>query len=213
MAKMYINPNVKKGHLNPELQGHFSEHLGRCIYEGIYSDDMSVLKNLRASDVHGNRITLHEDNGHTYDLKISDGLAFDLQELASKDAWERKNRYGICKVRMKGAYSDSIFKVEYRKTSSPEAAKFSYYAKLRKIADEYLEHKILPLQLYVSGVMHRIILALEAHGLSVEEAFAENARNRYAYEIISAELRRCNYTGYIGNFREMVKGHVDSFCA
>ena len=36
MAKLYVNPKIQRGHLNPELQGHFSEHLGRCIYEGMY---------------------------------------------------------------------------------------------------------------------------------------------------------------------------------
>lgn len=34
MFKMYINPNIKKGHINKELYGHFAEHLGRGIYEG-----------------------------------------------------------------------------------------------------------------------------------------------------------------------------------
>ena len=46
MAKLYINPNVQKGHLNPELQGHFSEHLGRCIYEGLYVGDNSDIPNV-----------------------------------------------------------------------------------------------------------------------------------------------------------------------
>lgn len=46
MAKLYINPNVRKGHLNPELQGHFSEHLGRCIYEGIYVGEHSDIPNV-----------------------------------------------------------------------------------------------------------------------------------------------------------------------
>ncbi|MCM1045754.1 MAG: alpha-N-arabinofuranosidase [Candidatus Gastranaerophilales bacterium] len=46
MAKLYVNPNVKKGHLNPELQGHFSEHLGRCIYEGIYVGEKSDIPNV-----------------------------------------------------------------------------------------------------------------------------------------------------------------------
>jgi len=35
MAKLYINEKNKKGHINPELYGNFSEHLGRCIYEGL----------------------------------------------------------------------------------------------------------------------------------------------------------------------------------
>ncbi len=46
MAKLYVNPEVKKGHINPELQGHFSEHLGRCIYEGIYVGENSDIPNV-----------------------------------------------------------------------------------------------------------------------------------------------------------------------
>ncbi|MCH5275773.1 MAG: alpha-N-arabinofuranosidase [Lachnospiraceae bacterium] len=45
MYKLYINPQNKKGHLNRELQGHFSEHLGRCIYEGIYVGENSSIPN------------------------------------------------------------------------------------------------------------------------------------------------------------------------
>ena len=33
---LYINPNVAKGHIRKALQGHFSEHLGRCIYGGLF---------------------------------------------------------------------------------------------------------------------------------------------------------------------------------
>lgn len=53
MAKLYVNPRVKKGHINPELQGHFSEHLGRCIYEGIYVGENSDIPNVNGmrSDV------------------------------------------------------------------------------------------------------------------------------------------------------------------
>lgn len=46
MAKLYINPKVKKGHINPETQGHFSEHLGRCIYEGIFVGKDSPIPNV-----------------------------------------------------------------------------------------------------------------------------------------------------------------------
>ncbi len=45
MVKLYVNPKVTKGHINPELQGHFSEHLGRCIYEGIYVGEDSDIPN------------------------------------------------------------------------------------------------------------------------------------------------------------------------
>ena len=43
--KLFINPKNIKGHINPELQGHFSEHLGRCIYGGIYVGEDSDIPN------------------------------------------------------------------------------------------------------------------------------------------------------------------------
>ena len=45
MAKLYINEKNKKGHINPELYGNFSEHLGRCIYEGLYVGEDSEIPN------------------------------------------------------------------------------------------------------------------------------------------------------------------------
>jgi hypothetical protein len=112
---------------------------------------------------------------------------------------------------MRGAHKDSVFKIEDRRTASKTSFKFSYYARLRKIAKEYLEYGLLPLQLYVSGIMHRIKLELEKNNISLEEAFSDNSRNKMAHLIISKELMRCNSSIEIGNFREMVKGHLDSF--
>ena len=45
MAKLYVNAAVKKGKVNKEIQGHFSEHLGRCIYEGLYVGENSQIPN------------------------------------------------------------------------------------------------------------------------------------------------------------------------
>ncbi len=45
MVKLYINEKDKKGHINPEIYGHFSEHLGRCIYEGLYVGEHSEIPN------------------------------------------------------------------------------------------------------------------------------------------------------------------------
>ena len=47
MAKLYINEKNKKGHIRPELYGNFSEHLGRCIYEGVYVGENSEIPNTR----------------------------------------------------------------------------------------------------------------------------------------------------------------------
>ncbi len=46
MAKIFINEKNKKGHINAEIYGHFSEHLGRCIYEGLYVGEDSDIPNV-----------------------------------------------------------------------------------------------------------------------------------------------------------------------
>lgn len=46
MAKLYINEENRKSKIEPEVYGHFSEHLGRCIYEGIYVGEESDIPNV-----------------------------------------------------------------------------------------------------------------------------------------------------------------------
>lgn len=195
-----------------EYNSLYYELLFSCIWNGVYSDDLSVIKNMRKSDIDDNgMITLREDNNHTYKIKIPEKLAMDLKKLADITMWQRPNRYGICNVEMRGVYNDSIFKVEHRSTSSNGSYRFAYYSKLRKIAKEYLEHSLLPLQLYASGIMHRIKIELEKNNITLKEAFSDNNRNRLAYSIISKELIRCNSGTETTNFRELVKGHLESF--
>lgn len=45
MAKLVIHPSKKQSKINKEIYGHFSEHLGRCIYEGIYVGEDSPIPN------------------------------------------------------------------------------------------------------------------------------------------------------------------------
>ena len=195
-----------------EYNSLYYELLFSCIWNGIYNDDLSVIKNLRSSKIDDNGIVaLEEDNGHTYKIKVPEKLASDLKQLANISAWQRPNRHGICNVEMRGVYKDSVFKVEHRTTSSNGSYRFTYYSKLRKIAKEYLEHSLLPLQLYTSGIMHRIKTELEKNNISLAEAFADNSRNKIAHLIIQKELIRCNSSVEVGNFRELVKGHLDSF--
>ncbi len=46
MAKLVINETNKLGEVAPEIYGHFSEHLGRCIYEGLYVGENSDIPNV-----------------------------------------------------------------------------------------------------------------------------------------------------------------------
>lgn len=44
---MVINSLCKKSKINKEIYGHFSEHLGRCIYDGIYVGEDSSIPNVK----------------------------------------------------------------------------------------------------------------------------------------------------------------------
>lgn len=47
MNKLIINADIKKNRINKNIYGHFSEHLGRCIYEGIWVGEDSPIPNTR----------------------------------------------------------------------------------------------------------------------------------------------------------------------
>lgn len=47
MKKYLINPNQKLSKISREIYGHFSEHLGRCIYGGLYVGEDSEIPNIR----------------------------------------------------------------------------------------------------------------------------------------------------------------------
>lgn len=183
----------------------------RAVYEGVYSNSMNVLKNLRISDISNNEISLNEDDGTSYTIEVSEDLIRDLKILANIDKWERRNRYGICRVNMRGVHSDSIFKIENRTTAADDAHKFAIYSRLRKISNEYLGYTLSPYQIYISGIMNRIKINLEKEGIQLDEAFSHNNRNRVAHNIVVNELERSHFDSGISNFREIVKGHIDIF--
>ncbi|SEI01027.1 alpha-N-arabinofuranosidase [Halobacillus karajensis] len=43
--RMVINTDISKGKINRNIYGHFAEHLGRCIYEGIWVGEDSPISN------------------------------------------------------------------------------------------------------------------------------------------------------------------------
>ncbi|MDO5417426.1 MAG: alpha-L-arabinofuranosidase C-terminal domain-containing protein [Lachnospiraceae bacterium] len=46
MTNIIIDERKTEGHINPEIYGHFSEHLGHCIYGGIYVGENSEIPNV-----------------------------------------------------------------------------------------------------------------------------------------------------------------------
>lgn len=176
------------------------------IYYGIYSDDLSALKNLRASDIDGTSVHVGDI---VIDVPIE--LSRNLLSLADSNTWWRNNRYGAYKVGTKGLYDDSCFKVESRNGTIEHTYRYSYYRMLRKIAKEYIGRGLTPLQLYVSGIMSRLSKRLDDIGVTLEDAFSDNNKNRSVSRIIRDELDYSGYDIEVRNFREMVKGHIDTF--
>ena len=41
-----VNPTMPRAFIHPEVYGNFSEHLGRCIYEGVYVGENSTIPNV-----------------------------------------------------------------------------------------------------------------------------------------------------------------------
>lgn len=46
MARIVLNPNRSKGTIHKNIYGHFSEHLGRCIYQGFFVGKDSPIPNV-----------------------------------------------------------------------------------------------------------------------------------------------------------------------
>lgn len=176
------------------------------IYHGIYSDDLSALKNLRASDIDGTSVRVGD-----IVLDVPVELSMNLLSLADDSSWWRNNRYGAYKVSTKGLHDDSCFKVENRNGTTEYTYRYSYYRMLRKIAKEYIGRSLTPLQLYVSGIMCRLSKRLDDIGVTLEDAFSDNNKNRSIGRAIRDELDYSGYDIEVRNFREMVKGHIDSF--
>lgn len=195
-----------------ETNSLYYQTLFRVIYEGIYCEDMSVIANLKASDIHGNIIELHKDNGYSYKILLPDNLIENLKELAQLYKWERKNRYGIYKIEIAGRYPDSCFKIESRKDDSDTTYRFGYYNKLRYIRKKYLEdNNMLPSQLFISGIMYRICLELDKKNILIKDAFSSENRDRTVSNIIKKELSRCECDMPVRAFREQVAGHLEIF--
>lgn len=47
LEKLVINASVKKEKIDKNIYGHFAEHLGRCIYDGIWVGEDSQIPNIR----------------------------------------------------------------------------------------------------------------------------------------------------------------------
>lgn len=199
------------------LNPFYTQTLFRCIYEGIYSRDFSVLINLCASDIRGNIVTCHPKCGSAYDIEISDALANNLRILSETHSWMCRNGYNEFPRDISGEHPDSCFKVENPRQRenrrSPLEDRYinTYRTRLREIVSTELGYNVSAYDIYVSGIMYRISIKLSAQGFSVCDAFSKNNRNGVIKQIIEGELHKCNYKGTVSQFKRLVEGHLELF--
>lgn len=188
--------------------------LARCIYEGIYNDDLSVLMNLRQCDIHGNIVTLRPDNGSSYDLEISPELAEDLIELSKIFIWKRDNHFGtISETQMEGREYNSCFKTAQKEGSGKSKTPHIRYVNLyRSLTNKYVEYRLTSYDTFLSGLAYRITENLKKEGLNAIEVFERYSGNKKGFEIIQKELDRCHYKTTMMNFISTIRSHIHVFC-
>lgn len=202
--------------MNEELNAEYYITLVMAVYEGIYSEDMSVIANARASDINidKNTIILRPEEGEPYEFEISHELAVNMVKLSKEAYWYRRNRNAVCEVLISGRHYDSVFKVEQRGgIDTLKNYHFAYMVRLRRINTIYFpDGAVKPRAMYVSGIMYRIIENLKANGVSPEYALTfGNRRGEIKY--IKDELVRSHYpsVSFYNSFRQLTNNYVDLF--
>lgn len=184
----------------------------QAIYEGIYSDDLTALSNLRGQDIHGNVVVVRCDGKEPFELEISHNLAAKLKDMADLTRWEKRNRCGEFSIPIEGDYPDSCFKVENRNNIPNRSYRHCYYRYIRKIAElAELNYQLRAKNLYISGIMNRVKKQLEEKNMTLEQAFAFNRRWGEDVDIVKKELERVHYPYLYSNFTSLVTGYISDF--
>lgn len=188
-----------------------------CLYEGVYNSDLSVLINLRQRDIDSdkNMVTLRSDKGEEYLLTIPEYLKEDLMLLSSINFWERNTKYGTTyKCVTDGKNVDSIFKFIKSKNFVEEnnkSYKWNIYSRVRNITKKYLDNKLLPNDIFISGIMHRLYVKSVENNISFEDMIMNTNRTNGAKDLIFSEFDRVHYDMKIHTFRQTVYGYLDLF--
>lgn len=174
--------------------------LVRACFEGIYSDDTSVLIHLRGSDVEENMVHLRNINGYEYNLEISYDLAQDLKEMSMLHEWRRAYKNGAYgALPTFGLYPDSCFKYN-GDPDSYEGYKYMYWRVLRLLGKRY-GRKITPQILFVSGVLYRVEQKAKEYNMTLEDVMGYTNVNQIGFSLLNQELARCNYTSDTALFK------------
>lgn len=179
-----------------------------AIYDGIFEPNMVVIRNLRASDISENTITLRYSDNIEVKREFSDELISMLLELADNDKWLRISKYNtIYESQMEGCYPDTCFRKESRGTINDSNIRTVYYRKIEKI-NKYLGLKIKPRDLFISGIVNRCIKAYKESGIELSKAIATSCVTN---KIIKEEMTKCRLNIEYSNFSQMVLDNLNDF--
>lgn len=199
-----------------EINDVYYKALFSAVYEGIYSDDMSVIMNLKDSDVDGKVVHLHNDYGESWDVTVSDECAQLLIKNARLQDFFIVAPYGGYRTEKEYCGRDgsknACFKTALRNPSADrkQSCRQSYCRILRNL-DEYLGRHVKPKNIFLSGVMYRSSIEMEKCGMSLEDAFVYGYDNKEAMAVIKDELNRSRYNIDNKGIKENIKGHLDEF--
>lgn len=185
----------------------------RSIYEGIYNNDLEILKNLNYSSIKTNRVEIIDNRGKLFSIPISEELYWILKDL-SKIGVYRKNAKGIFRIKDDriAPMKESCFKIE-KYSNNGKAYSLSYYKKLNIIKQKYNLYSFLPKDIYTSGLIYRIKLEIEKEGFNLKTVFIDY------YKIWKNKLKnlliKYDYTdvfeGDIDKLRKNIKNRIDEF--
>lgn len=182
-----------------------------AVYEGIFNYNMSVLENLRASDIdlENRSVTLRDDKENTYIMnEMSEQLLIDLIQCSKLLYWEQKKRgNSLARYDMVGKYPDACFKAVT--TKAKQNLRAGYTAKLKKITTTYYDGQISPTHIYYSGIAYRVAERLKTNDISLEEAFRPNNNSFLQKKIIEQELIRSHYKNPVSKFKEIIDSHLE----
>ena len=186
-----------------------------CIYEGVYNSDYSLLINMRTSNIDKKTITIYDNDEAEYKFVFPKKLINLLITIGEQNVWETTN----ATIPIKGKYQDSCFKISQRVVKGKNGNRVrvynsywvAYRHRYRTIVNTYIKRKLLPQELYVSGIMHRIILRAKKENIDWREIFKENNRDTKQNLIILQELKHSHYDVSIKRFREMVRDYLYVF--
>lgn len=184
----------------------------QAIYEGIYSDDLTALSNLRGTDIHDNVVVVRCDGKEPFELEISHDLAIKLKELSNLTSWERKNRCGEFSIVIEGSHPDTCFKVENRNNIANRGYRHCYYRYIRKATSTIgLDYQLKAKNLYISGIIYRAKKQIEEKGMDFKQTFAFKRRWGEDVNIVKKELERVHYPYPYAKFTALISGYIDDF--